>query len=139
MRDRKNMNGILGATLLNADVDGTLLLEGAWLLATSADVLSHEEPVLLSTLARMFPAERRAPLRRLRFVGEGAWIVEMALLDDARCDATLGALEALAGRCGGPIDAERRFLERTIAALGREVDLCAVRSPGWRALTPPHS
>ena len=133
------MNGILGATLLNADVDGTLLLEGAWLLATSADVLSHEEPVLLSTLARMFPAERRAPLRRLRFVGEGAWIVEMALLDDARCDATLGALEALAGRCGGPIDAERRFLERTIAALGREVDLCAVRSPGWRALTPPHS
>ncbi len=119
VRDRQTVKEILGAKLRNPLVDGTLLLQGAWLFATSDAVLTHEEAVLLATLARAIPEERRPPLGRFHLLGEGAWVMQMALLDEARCGATLDALEALGLQCSRSTPAARRFLARTAEALGR--------------------
>jgi hypothetical protein len=125
-RDRRAVIEVIGTTLLDPDVDEALLLGGAWLLATNDDVLTHEEAVLLSTLARKVPPDRRAPLEHLGFIGEGVWIVHMGLLGDAQCEATWLALEAVAGLRGKTADPARRFLERAAAALGRTVDLARI-------------
>jgi hypothetical protein len=125
-RRRRAVVEVLGTTLQDPNVDEALLLGGAWLLATSDDVLTHEEAVLLSTLARKVPPDRRAPLEHLGFIGEGVWIVHMGLLADAQCEATWLALEAVAGLRGKTTDPERHFLERAAAALGRTVDFARI-------------
>ncbi len=128
LRARKESGDLLGVALEDPDLDAALLLEGAWLLVTSDDVLTHEGVVLLATLARRIPVSRRAPLAHLGFIGEGDWIVHMALIDDAACRATLSALEGVAGLRGKMTAAERRFLERVSEALGPDIDFARIEA-----------
>jgi hypothetical protein len=123
VRDRLAVREVLGERLRNPNVEATLLLQGAWLLVTSDDLLTHDEAVLLSTLARAIPPGRRPRLERFDLIGEAAWVMQMALLDDARCDATFRALEGLAMPYAKWNTQERSFLRRVAEGLGRELEL----------------
>jgi hypothetical protein len=128
VRVRKESGRLLRVTLEDPNVDPVPLLEGAWLLATSDDILTHECAVALAALARYVPVSRRAPLAHLGFIGEGVWIVHMSLLDDAGCRATLSALEAVAALRSKMTRGEQRFLERVSEALGRGIDFARIEA-----------
>jgi hypothetical protein len=125
-RKRLAVRETLGAALAAAHFDTTLLLEGAWLLATADGVLTHEELLLLSTIARSIPEHRRPPIERLRHVGEGVWIARMARLDGYERDAILAGLHLVAGLRGATGVPERRFLEHAGEAIGQTIDFARI-------------
>jgi hypothetical protein len=126
IRRRRAVRAVLGATLSRTAADKATLLEGAWLLATADDVLTHEGLLVLAALARMIPPQQRAPLQKLRSVGEAVWIVHMALLADEVSSEVLRLLEDIAGLLGPLVPAERSFLTRTAEALGMRVDFARI-------------
>ena len=126
VRRRRAIHDILQDVLADPAVDLTLLLEGAWFVSSCDNVVTHDELLLVSALARAIPDDRRPALDRLRFAGEGAWVMRLEFLDDARRASTLSALETIVALRGPVRDAERAFLVRVGEALGQPFDLARI-------------
>jgi hypothetical protein len=130
---RRAVHELLGGALPASDLDKTLLLEGAWLLSTCDDFASHEELLLLSALVHAIPAPDRPPVERLGFVGEGVWVVRMALLPEDERRLVFDALHTVAGLRGPMERTEREFLARVAAALEQTVDHARIAEVRARA------
>jgi hypothetical protein len=123
VRRRRAVRDTLGTALDDPQLDKVLLLEGAWLLAICDDELTHDEELLLSSLVRSIPSGDRPRLDRLRYIGEGAWVVRVALLDESRRERVLAAFQMLAALRGSTGPAERAFFARIGDALEATFDV----------------
>jgi hypothetical protein len=126
VRSRRAIRDTLQRVLEEASLDMELLLEGAWFLSSCDGVVTHDELLLISALARSIPAANRPSLEHLRFAGEGAWIMRLIFLDDARRAQTLRALETIAALRGPVGHAERSYLQRIGEALAEPIDLARI-------------
>ena len=103
-------------------LDGELLVEGAWLLATVDGDASHEELLAISLLVESLPKERRCQLDHTLGDDEDEWLAKLPSVPLGARDALLEALYFLAGTDRRLQPAERRFLRRIGRVLGREID-----------------
>jgi hypothetical protein len=123
VRKRRAVSETLSHVLEEPGLDKTLLLEGAWLLASCDDDVTHDELFVLAALARSIPSGQRPSTAWLRFVGEGVWVVRMTFADDEKRHQILGALQTVSALFGGVTDTEARFLGRVGDALGEPIDV----------------
>jgi hypothetical protein len=105
----------------------SLLLEGAWLLATVDGVATPEELLVIAAVARALGCDERAVLRaRLDRCDEVRWLAAVAAKRAPERQALADALVVVAGLRGPTRHPERRFLSRASEALGVTVDLARV-------------
>jgi hypothetical protein len=123
VRKRRAVRETLSQILDEPGLDKTLLLEGAWLLASCDDAITHRELFVLAALMRSIPADQRPSTAWLRFVGEGIWVVRMTFAEDERRLRILAALETVAALFGPTTDVERGFFQRVGEALGQPPDV----------------
>jgi tellurite resistance protein len=104
-----------------------IILDGAWLIATSDGSLGHHESLVLATLIDSLPVPQRIDAGEVSFSeDEEEWFVRMATLDEAARGVLVDVLSLVASADGALVTPERRFLRRVAKALGREIDLVAV-------------
>jgi tellurite resistance protein len=104
-----------------------IILDGAWLIATSDGSLGHHESLVLATLIDSLPVPQRIDAGEVSFSeDEEEWFVRMATLDEAARGVLVDVLSLVASADGALVTPERRFLRRVAKALGREIDLVEV-------------
>jgi hypothetical protein len=142
MQCRRAVRETLSRVLGDPSLDKALLLEGAWLLVTCDEVVTHEEVSLLAAVVRAIPVAQRPAADCLHFVGEGAWVFRMAFVPDATRRRVLGALLGVAALRGSTGEPERAFFARVGEALQERLDLRridAIRRDLNRGVVPPAS
>jgi tellurite resistance protein len=120
-----------------------IILDGAWLIATSDGSLGHHESLVLATLIDSLPVPQRIDAGEVSFSeDEEEWFVRMATLDDRARGVLVDVLSLVASADGALVTSERRFLRRVGRALGREIDLVVIERSLERLRngeTPRHS
>jgi hypothetical protein len=104
--------------------DPTVLVEGAWLLATTDGDAGHEEVMALAFIMDQLSEEQRRGLELDKTLGddEEEWFELLAKTPHEMHDALLDVLYLVAATNRELQAAERRFLRRVGKALGREID-----------------
>jgi len=107
----------------------TVLVAGAWLLATTDGDAGHEEVMALALIMDLLPEKTRHALELDKTLGddEEAWFELLAETPAAMHDALLDVLYLVAASDRELAAAERRFLRRVCKALGRQADVERVR------------
>jgi hypothetical protein len=128
MRYRHAIRAAVGKLKLGAVVDPTVLVEGAWLLATVDGEAGHEEMLALSAMMDMLTAQQRAAIAADKAFGddEEQWFSELAQVDSVMHAPLLDALYLIASADRELAVPERRFLRRIGKTLGRDVDFTRI-------------
>jgi hypothetical protein len=142
MRCRRALRAAIGQLRLGAVTDPTMLVEGCWLLVTSDGEAGHEEMLALAAIMDLLTPEQKRALSsdRALAASEQEWLGALAAVDKPMQPALLDTLYLVAAADHELAVAERRFLERAAAALGRTVDLARAEqlaSHLARGETPP--
>jgi tellurite resistance protein len=120
-----------------------IILDGAWLIATSDGNLGHHESLVLATLIDSLPVPQRIDAGEVSFSeDEEEWFARMATLDEPARGVLIDVLSLVASADGALVTPERRFLRRVGRALGREIDLVVIERSMERLRngeTPRHS
>jgi tellurite resistance protein len=104
-----------------------IMLDGAWLMATSDGSLGHHESLALAKLIDALPVPQRLGASEVSFSeDEEEWFERMASLDDRARAVLVDVLSLVASADGALVTPERRFLRRVAKALGREINLFEV-------------
>jgi uncharacterized protein (DUF697 family) len=109
---------------LEAVQDPTVLIEGAWLLATMDGDAGHEEVMAMAFIMDQLSPEQRQGLELDVTLGddEEEWFELLVKTPRETHDALLDVLYLMAATDKEVQAAERRFLRRVGKALGREID-----------------
>jgi uncharacterized protein (DUF697 family) len=109
--------------------DPSVLVTGAWLLATADGDAGHEEIMAIALIMDALSEEKRRAIELDRALGddEEAWFEAVAKTPKESHEALLDALVLIAATDRTLAASERRFLKRVGKALGREVDATRVR------------
>jgi tellurite resistance protein len=104
--------------------DPTVLIEGAWLLATMDGEAGHEEVMAMAFIMDQLSAEQRRGIELDATLGddEEEWFELLVKTPREMHDALLDVLYLMAATDKHVQAAERRFLRRVGRALGREID-----------------
>ncbi|GAC1548568.1 MAG: hypothetical protein NVS3B10_12150 [Polyangiales bacterium] len=122
IRYRHAIEGAIRSLKVDGLTDASVLVEGAWLLATVDGVASHEEMLAIALLVDALPADRRGALEETLNDDEDGWLERVARVPVSARGQILDALYLLAGTDKVLQPAERRFLRRGGKALGCEID-----------------
>jgi len=107
-------------------VDPMLLIEGAWLIATSDGEPTHEEVMAVALLADALGRGTKLDLATARLDDEDEWLERLAQTPAESHGSILETLYLVAATDRELQSAERRILRRVGKALGREVDFARV-------------
>jgi hypothetical protein len=109
---------------LHGVADPSLLVEGAWLLATADGDAGHEEVMALALILDQLPEEQRRRLELPAALGEDeeAWFERLARAPRAMLAPLLDVLFLIAATDREIQASERRFLRRVGRTVGKEVD-----------------
>lgn len=109
-------------------VDPMLLMEGAWLMATSDGEPTHEEVMAMALLAEALGRGQKLDLSTARLDDEDEWLDRLARTPPESHGSILDTLYLIAATDRELQSAERRILRRVGKALGREIDFKRVES-----------
>ena len=109
-------------------VDPMLLIEGAWLMATSDGEPTHEEVMAISLLAEALGRGEKLDLSAAQLDDEDEWLDRLARTPQDSHGSILDTLYLIAASDRELQSAERRILRRVGKALGREIDFKRVES-----------
>lgn len=128
MRYRHAITAAVGDLKLGSVVDPTVLVEGAWLLATVDGEAGHEEMLALAAMMELLTPPQRAAIAADKAFGddEEQWFAELAAVDRSMHGPLLEALYLIAGADRELAVPERRFLRRIGKTLGRDIDFARV-------------
>jgi hypothetical protein len=109
---------------LDSVTDPTVLVEGAWLLATMDGDAGHEEVMAMAFIMDQLSEEQRRGIELDTTLGddEEEWFDLLVKTPRETHDALLDVLYLMAATDKEVQAAERRFLRRVGKALGREID-----------------
>jgi tellurite resistance protein len=124
-----------------------VILDGAWLIATSDGDIGHHESLALATLIDSLPLPQRIAAHEASFSDdEEEWFERVTALDEGARGVLIEVLSLVASADGTLNTPERRFLRRIARALGRPIDLTEVERtltqlrrgelPGAAAIAP---
>ena len=124
VRSRKALTSSCTKLKLDHVTDAAVLIEGAWLLATSDGDAGHEEVMALALIMDQLPAAKRKELELDKTLGddEEGWFEKLAQLPAEMHEPLLDALYMVAATDKEIEPAERRFLRRVGKALHREIE-----------------
>jgi len=128
----------------------SVILDGAWLIATSDGDIGHHESLALATLIDSLPLPQRIAAHEASFSDdEEEWFERIVALDESARGVLIEVLSLVASADGTLNTPERRFLRRIARTLGRPIDLTAVERtmsrlgrgelPGTAAAAPERS
>ena len=124
MRYRRAL--VQGCAALRLDTVGNpaLLVEGAWLLATTDGDAGHEEVMALALIMDQLTDVQRRSIELDKTLGddEEEWFVELAKAPAAMYEPMLDVFYLIAATDKEVQAAERRFLRRVGKAIGRPID-----------------
>jgi hypothetical protein len=125
MRYRHAIRAAVRELRLGTVIDPSLLIEGAWLLATVDGEAGHEEMLALAAVMDLLTPEQHALVSANWQLGdnEEAWFARLATVDEGMQVPLLDTLYFVAAADRELAVPERRFLKRIGTALGREIDL----------------
>jgi hypothetical protein len=128
MRYRRAVKSAVGQLRLGAVVDPTVLVEGAWLLATVDGDAGHEEMLALSAVMDLLTAEQRSAIAADKAFGddEEGWFEDLRKVDHKMFTPLLDTLFLIAAADRELAVPERRFLRRISKTLGRDVDFSRI-------------
>jgi uncharacterized protein (DUF697 family) len=106
----------------SAVTDPMVLVEGAFLLATSDGGPTHEEVMAIALLAETLGRGERLDTSKAHVDDEDEWLARLAQLPERSHAAILDTLSLVAATDREVQIGERRILRRVGKALGREVD-----------------
>jgi tellurite resistance protein len=105
----------------------SVILDGAWLIATSDGDIGHHESLALATLIDSLPLPQRIAAHEASFSDdEEEWFERVVALDESARGVLIEVLSLVASADGTLNTPERRFLRRIARTLGRAIDLTAV-------------
>jgi hypothetical protein len=109
-------------------VDPTVLVEGAWLLATVDGEAGHEEMLALAAVMELLTHEQRSAIASDKAFGddEEGWFVDLAMVDRGMHAGLLDTLYLIAAADKELAVPERRFLRRIGKTLGRDIDFARI-------------
>jgi hypothetical protein len=117
---------VQSCTALRLDKVGnpSLLVEGAWLLATTDGDAGHEEVMALALVMDQLPSAQRRTIELDKTLGddEEEWFVELTKAPPEMHDPMLDVFFLIAATDKEVQAAERRFLRRVGKAIGRTID-----------------
>jgi hypothetical protein len=124
MRYRRALVKGCSALKLHGVVDPALLVEGAWLLATTDGDAGHEEVMALALIMDQLPDDQRRVLELDTALGEDEeeWFEHLVKAPKAMVEPLLDVLYLIAATDREIQAAERRFLRRVGKAVGKEID-----------------
>jgi hypothetical protein len=124
MRYRRALVRSCAALRLDAVGHPALLVEGAWLLATTDGDAGHEEVMALALIMDQLPEAQRRAIELDKALGddEEEWFVELAKAPPEMYDPMLDVFFLIAATDKEVQAAERRFLRRVGKVIGREID-----------------
>jgi tellurite resistance protein len=109
------------------DSSASVILDGAWLIATSDGDIGHHESLALATLIDSLPLPQRIAAHEASFSDdEEEWFDRVSALDEGARGVLLDVLSLVASADGTLNTPERRFLRRIARTLGRRLDLADV-------------
>jgi hypothetical protein len=128
MRYRRAVRNAVGQLRLGSVVDPTVLVEGAWLLATVDGEAGHEEMLALAAVMELLSTDQRNAIHADKAFGddEEGWFTDLASVDPAMHAPLLDTLYLVAAADRELAVPERRFLRRISKTLGRPVDFWRV-------------
>ncbi len=103
-------------------VDPMLLIEGAWLIATSDGEPTHEEVMAIALLAEALGRGEKLDVSAARMDDEDEWLDRLARTPAESHASILDTLYLVAATDRELQSAERRILRRVGKALGRAID-----------------
>jgi hypothetical protein len=124
MRYRRALVHNCTALRLDIVVNPGLLVEGAWLLATTDGDAGHEEVMALALIMDQLPEEKRRAIELDKALGddEEEWFVELTKAPAEMLDPMLDVFYLIAATDKEVQASERRFLRRVGKAIGRPID-----------------
>ena len=124
MRYRRALVQGCAALRLDSVGDPALLVESAWLLATTDGDAGHEEVMALALIMDQLTDGQRRSIELDKTLGddEEEWFVELAKAPRAMHDPMLDVFYLIAATDKEVQAAERRFLRRVGKAIGRPID-----------------
>jgi hypothetical protein len=104
--------------------DPSLIVEGAWLLATVDGAAAHEETLAVAAILDSLPEDKRQAIELDRALGssECDWFDELVRTPKETRDALLDVLYLVAATDKHVEESERRFLERVGKALSVQIE-----------------
>jgi tellurite resistance protein len=110
-----------------------VILDGAWLLATSDGDLEHQEAVALATLIDSLPLPQQISVKEASFPDdEEPWFEHITELAPAARGVLLKVLAYIAVADGALTTPERRFLRRLSKRLNTAIDLTEIEAMAAR-------
>ena len=108
--------------------DPSVLVEGAWLLATVDGEAGHEEVLAIAFIMDSLPAEKRKAIELDKTLGDNEedWFGDLAKLPKEMHAPLLDTLCMIAATDRELQQSERRFLKRVGRALGTEIEFSRV-------------
>jgi hypothetical protein len=124
MRYRRALVHGCAALRLGTVGQAGLLIEGAWLLATTDGDAGHEEVMALALIMDQLPEAQRLAIELDKTLGddEEEWFVELAKAPAEMHDAMLDVFYLIAATDKEVQAGERRFLRRVGKVIGRTID-----------------
>jgi len=128
MRYRRAIATAVRQLRLGTVVDPTVLVEGAWLLATVDGEAGHEEMLALAAVMDMLGPEQHAAIAADKAFGddEEGWFADLARIDRGMHAPLLDTLFLVAAADKELAVPERRFLRRIGKAIGSDIDFARV-------------
>jgi hypothetical protein len=125
VRYRRALGQALAHLRLGAVSDPAMLVEGAWLLATSDGEAGHEEVLAISAILDALPPDRRGAVHLDAALGddEEHWFEKLGGVPRAMHDPLLDVLYLIAATDKRLELSERRFLKRVGKGLGAAIEL----------------
>jgi len=104
-----------------------IILDGAWLIATSDGDIRHQESLALAVLIDSLTLPQRIAVDEASFSDdEEEWFGRVSALPAAAQEVLIDVLSVVASADGAFTTPERRFLKRVSRTLGRPIDLRAI-------------
>jgi hypothetical protein len=124
MRYRRALVHGCAALRLDAIAHPAMLVEGAWLLATTDGDAGHEEVMALALIMDQLSAEQRREIERDKKLGddEEEWFDELPKVPVEMHEAMLDVFYLIAATDKEVQASERRFLRRVGKTIGRPID-----------------
>jgi hypothetical protein len=128
MRYRRALATAVARLQLGNVTDPTLLVEGAWLLATTDGAAGHEEMLAIAAIMDLLTPVQRSAIAADKAFGdhEEDWFAELAAVDRKMHEPLLETLSLVAAADRELAVPERRLLTRIGKALGREIDFARI-------------
>lgn len=128
VRYRRALTGAVKKLRFDRITSPSILVEGAWLLATSDGAAGNEEVMAIALIMDLLDPTQRAAIELDKHFGddEEQWFDELASVAPDMIDPLLDALFIVAATDKNLVASERRFLRRVGRTLGREIDLARI-------------